>query len=62
MSECEEGGKWSWEVQIEQQAKIDGLQKRIDSALKITSRMAAATNATALWAYDLEKALRGASE
>ncbi len=62
MSECEEGGKWSWEVQIEQQAKIDGLQKRIDSALKITSRMAAATNATALWAYDLDKALRGASE
>ena len=62
MSECEEGGKWSWEVQIEQQAKIDELQKRIDSALKITSKMAAATNATALWAYDLDKALRGASE
>ena len=62
MSECEEGGKWSWEVQIEQQAKIDEFQKRIDSALKITSKMAAATNATALWAYELDKALRGASE
>ena len=62
MSECEEGGKWSWEVQIEQQTKIDELQKRIDSALKITSKMAAATNATALWAFELEKALRGASE
>lgn len=62
MSEFEEGGKWSWEIQIEQQAKIDELQKRIDSALKITSKMAAATNATAMWAYDLDKALRGTSD
>lgn len=62
MSEFEEGGKWSWEVQREQQAKIDELQKRIDSALKITSKMAAATNATALWAFELDKALRGASD
>lgn len=62
MSEFEEGGKWSWEIQIEQQAKIDELQKRIDSALKITSKMAATTNATAMWAYDLDKALRGTSD
>lgn len=33
MSEFEEVGKWSWEVQVEQQARIDGLQKQMDEAL-----------------------------
>lgn len=30
MSEFESGGKWSWEIQKEQQAKIEELQKRVD--------------------------------
>lgn len=36
--------------------------KRIESALTIVSKMAKATNSTAMWAYDLEKALRGEHE
>ncbi|WP_342030806.1 hypothetical protein [Acinetobacter baumannii] len=37
MSEFEgKSGKWAWEIQKEQQAKVEGLQKRLDGALKET--------------------------
>lgn len=37
MSEFEgKSGKWAWEVQKEQQAKVEELQKRVDAALKET--------------------------
>ncbi|XZU98209.1 hypothetical protein ACT4YK_06215 [Acinetobacter baumannii] len=37
MSEFEgKSGKWAWEVQKEQQAKVEELQKRLDAALKET--------------------------
>ncbi|EMU36891.1 hypothetical protein ABNIH20_19252 [Acinetobacter baumannii ABNIH20] len=29
-------GKWAWEIQKEQQAKVEELQKRLDGALKET--------------------------
>ncbi|MDC4505893.1 hypothetical protein OIN82_19200, partial [Acinetobacter baumannii] len=29
-------GKWAWEIQKEQQAKVEELQKRLDRALKET--------------------------
>ncbi|WP_409449326.1 hypothetical protein [Acinetobacter baumannii] len=35
MSEFEgKSGKWAWEIQKEQQAKVEELQKRLDGALK----------------------------
>ncbi|EXE02017.1 hypothetical protein J554_3927 [Acinetobacter baumannii 1277411] len=37
MSEFEgKSGKWAWEIQKEQQAKVEELQKRLDGALKET--------------------------
>lgn len=45
-----------------QKVEVDEKDKRIESALAIVSRMAKATNSTAMWAYDLEKALRGEHE
>ncbi|MDC5298053.1 hypothetical protein OHW83_09335 [Acinetobacter baumannii] len=37
MSEFEgKSGKWAWEIQKEQQAKVEELQKRLDRALKET--------------------------
>ncbi|KCX85436.1 hypothetical protein [Acinetobacter baumannii] len=37
MSEFEgKSGKWAWEIQKEQQAKVVELQKRLDGALKET--------------------------
>ncbi len=37
MSEFEgKSGKWAWEIQKEQQAKVEELQKRVDAALKET--------------------------
>ncbi|MDQ9740781.1 hypothetical protein RFZ48_18180 [Acinetobacter baumannii] len=37
MSEIEhKSGKWPWEIQKEQQAKVEELQKRLDGALKET--------------------------
>ncbi|MCA4386380.1 hypothetical protein [Acinetobacter baumannii] len=37
MSEFEgKSGKWAWEIQEEQQAKVEELQKRLDGALKET--------------------------
>ncbi|ENT8847806.1 hypothetical protein ACFGFH_000849 [Acinetobacter baumannii] len=37
MSEFEgKTGKWAWEIQKEQQAKVEELQKRLDGALKET--------------------------
>lgn len=44
------------------QMLVEEKDKRIESALAIVSRMAKATNSTAMWAYDLEKALRGEHE
>jgi hypothetical protein len=34
-------------------------RKRIDESLLIVERMAKATNSTAMWAFDLDKALKG---
>ncbi|MFW2015475.1 hypothetical protein [Acinetobacter bereziniae] len=39
--------------------KLEEKDKRIEAALVIVTKMAKATNSTAMWAYDLEKALRG---
>ena len=44
------------------QTLVEEKDKRIESALTIVSKMAKATNSTAMWAYDLEKALRGEHE
>jgi hypothetical protein len=41
------------------QAEIDELRKRIDESLLIVERMAKATNSTAMWAFDLDKTLKG---
>jgi hypothetical protein len=45
-----------------QKVEVEEKDKRIETALAIVSKMAKATNSTAMWAYDLEKALRGAHE
>ncbi|WP_335991365.1 hypothetical protein [Acinetobacter bereziniae] len=44
------------------QTLVEEKDKRIEKALAIVSKMAKATNSTVMWAYDLEKALRGEHE
>ena len=44
------------------QTLVEEKDNRIETALAIVSKMAKATNSTAMWAYDLEKALRGEHE
>ncbi|EHU1299952.1 TPA: hypothetical protein PPD39_003608 [Acinetobacter baumannii] len=72
MSEFEgKSGKWAWEIQEEQQAKVEELQKRVDAALKlIESWNEIAFDKTTHWtegyeegcyhcAAQLEQALKG---
>ncbi|WP_287906540.1 hypothetical protein [Acinetobacter sp.] len=44
------------------QLLVEEKDKRIEAALVIVTKMAKATNSTAMWAYDLDKALRGEHE
>lgn len=39
MSEFEgKSGKWAWEIQKEQQAKVEELQKRVDAVLELMQK------------------------
>lgn len=42
--------------------RLEEKDKRIEAALAIVNKMAKAPISTAMWAYDLEKALRGEHE
>lgn len=50
------------DIKVQIANELKEKDKLIESALAIISKMAKATNSTAMWAYDLEKALRGAHE
>ncbi|HEO1767692.1 TPA: hypothetical protein VAM28_003388 [Acinetobacter baumannii] len=59
MSEFEgKSGKWAWEIQKEQQAKVEELQKRIDKALKIHDEFDDQDDVR-LMMYAVEQALKG---
>lgn len=45
-----------------QQSKVDDLQKRVDAAQKIADKMVKGTVSVAMFAYELEQALKGGAE